>query len=111
MAKHISKLRAKMSPEAREKAKAKTESMLKAMPLAELRQALELSQKTLAESLDITQASVSKIEQRTDMYISTLRRYIEAMGGELTIKAHFPEGDIEISQFESLHNSHGQALL
>jgi len=36
------------------------------------------------------------------MYISTLRRFIEAMGGELDIRAHFPEGDVRINQFEDL---------
>ena len=44
------------------------------------------------------------------MYISTLRRFIEAMGGQLKIRAHFPEGDVKIDQFEELENDHRQAV-
>lgn len=64
------------------------------MPLHELRRARELSQVALAEALDATQPEISKIEHRTDLYVSTLRRYIEAMGGRLDIVAHFPDGDV-----------------
>jgi hypothetical protein len=42
------------------------------------------------------------MEKRRDMYVSTLRSYIEAMGGQLQIKALFPEGEVEINQFEDL---------
>ena len=42
------------------------------------------------------------MEKRADMYISTLRRFIEAMGGQLEIRAHFPDGDVKINQFEDL---------
>ena len=45
---------------------------------------------------------LAKLEKKTDMYISSLRRFIEAMGGRLEIKAHFPEGDVKINQFEEL---------
>lgn len=51
------------------------------MPLNELRQARGLSQKVLAEVLHVQQPSIAKLEKRTDMYISTLRSHIEAMGG------------------------------
>ena len=61
------------------------------MPLAELRQARQVTQQQLAEALKIKQASVSKMESRTDMYISTMRKYIQAMGGELEIVAKFPD--------------------
>ncbi len=50
--------------------------------------------------LEIAQSEVSKIEHRTDLYLSTLRSYIEAMGGELDIIARFPDGAIRVSQFE-----------
>lgn len=69
-----------MSPESRQRANALTTEMLKAMPLDELRQARGLSQKMLAEILHVQQPAIAKLEKRTDMYISTLRSHIEAMG-------------------------------
>jgi hypothetical protein len=51
-----------------------------------------MTQDQLAATLEIAQGDVSKIEHRTDIYLSTLRRYIEAMGGELKIVASFPDG-------------------
>lgn len=94
-----SDLRAQLSPKSSEKARAMTAQMIAEMPLAELREARRLSQVTLAEALRVKQASVSKLERRTDMYISTLRNVIKAMGGELDIIARFPEGDVRIKQF------------
>ena len=75
-------LRAKMSPASRAKAEKRANEMLSDMPLCEVRHAREMSQKHLAEILRINQASVSKLERRTDMYISTLRNVIEAMHSE-----------------------------
>jgi transcriptional regulator with XRE-family HTH domain len=102
MAKSFKTLRAKMSPAAQQRAKEKTCMMLEAMPLQELRQARALSQDEIAKALGIKQAAVSKLERRTDMYLSTLRKFVKAMGGRLEIVAHFPEGDISVEQFESL---------
>ncbi len=103
MTKPYKLLREKMSPKAREASALKTKTMLKEMMvLKELRNALHLSQKKLAATLSVDQANVSQIESRTDMYISTLRGYIEAMGGELDIIARFPEGEVHISQFEDI---------
>lgn len=79
--------------------------MLTEMPLAELRQARGLSQKTLAEMLHVQQPSIAKLERRTDMYLSTLRSHIEAMGGQLEVIARFPEGAVRISNFSDLENS------
>lgn len=73
-------------------------------PLAELRQARQYSQEQLAVELQVKQPAVAKLEKKADMYISTLRRFIEAMGGELDIRAHFPEGDVRINQFEDLED-------
>jgi transcriptional regulator with XRE-family HTH domain len=73
--------------------------MLAEMPLQELRIANELSQVKLAEALHVNQAAISKLERRTDMYISTLRSYIKAMGGDLEVIARFPDGDVRISNF------------
>jgi len=77
------------------------------MPLNELRRARELSQTQLAKVMDTAQSEVSKIEQRTDLYISTLRSYIEAMGGELEIIARFPDGAVRINQFSDVENRVG----
>lgn len=83
-------------------AEKKADELIETMPLAELRQARKLSQEQLAQTLSIKQAAVSKMERRTDMYISTLRDFIRAMGGELEITASFPEGSIRITQFTDL---------
>jgi transcriptional regulator with XRE-family HTH domain len=72
------------------------------MPLQELRHARNLSQEQLAQTLSVKQAAVSKLEKRTDMYISTLRNFIKAMGGDLEIIATFPDGSVQISQFENI---------
>jgi len=69
------------------------------MALDELRTARELTQERLAETLGIKQATVSKIERQSDMYVSTLAKFIEAMGGTLEIRARFPEGSVRIKQF------------
>jgi len=102
MAKSFKLLEEKMSPKARALANKKAQKMLKEMPMQELRHARELSQEQLAKFLNTKQANISQIEKRTDMYISTLRSYIEAMGGELRIIAHFPDGDVFISQFNQI---------
>ena len=102
MAKRFSELRTKMSPEALEKAAGLSQAMLDEMPLQELRRARALSQEQLARTLGIKQASVSKLERRTDMYIQTLRNYIEAVGGQLEITAKFPDGKVKINQFEEV---------
>jgi predicted transcriptional regulator len=70
--------------------------------LRQLREARERSQVEMAEKLHIKQAAVSKLERRTDMYLSTLRSYIEAMGGQLEIIARFPQRAVRITQFEAL---------
>ena len=102
MAKNFDTLKAKLSPEAQELVKTKAKQMLAEMPLNELRQARGLSQKMMAEMLHIQQPAVAKIEKRTDMYLSTLRSHIQAMGGELDIVARFPDGAVKISNFSDL---------
>ena len=102
MAKKFSDLRAKMKPQAQKRAAAMAQTMLDEMPLKELRQARGLSQKMLAELLQVQQPSIANIEKRTDMYLSTLRSHIEAMGGELDVVARFPDGTVKISHFSDL---------
>jgi len=100
MAKSFKTLKEKMSPEARERSRRKAEKLIDEMPLNELRAARKLTQEKLAENLNVKQAAVSKLERRADMYVSTLREFISAMGGELEITARFPEGSVRINQFE-----------
>ena len=102
MAKSFSKLKKDMPAARQQKIAKRTEEILATMPLHEIRQARQLSQVELATRLDINQAAVSKVERRTDLYISTLRRHIEAMGGSLLIQAEFPEGRYQISSFDKL---------
>jgi len=99
MAKKFAELRAQMTPQAQESAMSSARAMLAEMPLNELRQARGLSQKMLAEVLRVQQPSIAKMEKRTDMYLSTLRSHIEAMGGELDVVARFPDGAVRISNF------------
>jgi len=72
------------------------------MALHELRQARERSQDDLARVLKVGQPAVAKLERRADMYVSNLRRYIEALGGSLEITARFPEGSVNIVNFGEL---------
>jgi DNA-binding XRE family transcriptional regulator len=74
------------------------------MTLHQLREARSLTQVNLAKVLNVNQGAVSKMEKRTDMYVSTLRSYIKAMGGDLQIKAVFPEGEVQIEQFQRLED-------
>ena len=91
-----------MNPEARSQASKRAQTMLSEMPLHELRQAGGLSQKMLADVLHVQQPSIAKMEKRTDMYLSTLRSHIQAMGGELEVIARFPDGAVKISNFAEL---------
>ena len=100
MARKFSELRDKLSPAAKVKSEKMTRELLAQVPLQELRRARHLSQQTLAASMNIPQSAVSKMERRTDAYVSTLRNYLHAMGGELKIVATFPDGtEVEINQF------------
>ena len=102
MAKKFSELRSAMSSEAQESSEKLANEMLAEMPLHELRQARGLSQQVLASLLKVQQPAIAKMERRTDMYISTLRSHIEAMGGELEIVARFPDGTVSITNFSAL---------
>jgi predicted transcriptional regulator len=102
MAKNFKVLQAKMSAEARERSEGEATRMIQEMALDELRGALDLTQEHLAELLHVNQAAISKVERRSDMYISTLRKIIEAMGGQLDIRAVLPNGVVRITQFEEV---------
>ncbi len=75
---------------------------LASMPLEEVRKARQMTQAKLALALGVNQGEVSKIEHRTDIYLSTLADYVEALGGKLEIRAVFPDREMRITQFEEL---------
>ena len=100
MGKSFKTLERRMSADARARSEEKARKLISEMPLNEIRAARELTQEHLAKLLRIKQASVSKMERRADMYISTLRDFVRAMGGDLEITARFPEGEVRISQFD-----------
>ena len=95
-------LRKGMSPAQKKAVARKTEALRADMTLAELRQARQLTQETLSGTLHVGQAAVAKMEKRTDMYVGNLRRFVEAMGGELDVVARFPEGSVKISNFAEI---------
>jgi transcriptional regulator with XRE-family HTH domain len=96
MAKNFTQLQAKMSPKSRRRSEAKAERMVHEMALHELREARQLTQEHLAKQLKVGQPAIAKLERRADMYLSTLRSVIEGMGGELDVRAVFPDGSVRI---------------
>jgi DNA-binding XRE family transcriptional regulator len=103
----FAELRARMSPERRANNAAAAQVMLrdierKELALHELRQALRRSQEDLAQTLEVQQPAIAKLERRADMYVSNLRRYVEALGGTLEITARFPDGEVTITNFRDV---------
>jgi transcriptional regulator with XRE-family HTH domain len=77
-----------------DKINAKFKVTMARLRLGDIREAVGKTQVELAAELGLGQGSVSKIESAADMYLSTLRRYVEALGGELEVLARFPEGTV-----------------
>jgi transcriptional regulator with XRE-family HTH domain len=102
MTRKFSELTKDFSLERHARIETKKAALREEMNLAELRRALSFTQATLAEALGVGQAEISKIENRTDVFVSTLRRFVNAMGGELEIKVVFPDREIRIRNFSSL---------
>jgi len=102
MTRSFSELTKDCSSERRERIEQRKEELRQEMTLAELRKAFSLTQDTLAKNLNVKQAEISKIENRADMLMSTLRNFVQAMGGDLEVRAIFPNRAIEISTFSSL---------
>ena len=100
-ARNFKELQVGMSPERQARNAAEAARMMREMPLDELRAARQMTQEHLAAALGIKQATVSKMERRADMYVGTLAKVIEAMGGRLEIRAVFPDGTVRINQFGS----------
>jgi DNA-binding transcriptional regulator YiaG len=109
MARKFSDLRARMTPERQRRVRERSQALLAELPLQELRQARQLTQQALAQRLGSQQALVSKLERRADMYVSSLRSYIQALGGDLEIIARFPEGAVRITQFAEIGEDPGRA--
>jgi transcriptional regulator with XRE-family HTH domain len=98
--------KSKLTPEQLEENTRAAEEIVARMKLDELRRARHLSQAQLAEALETDQGAISRMERRTDLYVSTLRRFIEAAGGELCITARFPDGDpVELEGFGDIEPS------
>ncbi len=93
-----------ISPKRRDKIKARTRELVaREMSLRELRLAVNKTQKTLARTLNMGQDGVSRLEKRSDLLLSTLRNYVEATGGNLTLVAQFPGKEpIAIAGFDEL---------
>ena len=87
------------SPERRAKVAAQAAVLREQMTLEELRTAHEMSQEAVAAVLEVGQPAIAKLERRRDMHVSSLRRYVEALGGELELRAKF--GDVSVSIIES----------
>jgi predicted transcriptional regulator len=85
------------TPARRARVAAKAAALREEMTLEELRKARDLSQEEIAQALAVGQPAVAKLEKRTDMHISNLRRYIEALGGKLEITARFPDASVVIN--------------
>jgi DNA-binding XRE family transcriptional regulator len=96
---NFKELCAEIDPQRGTRVESREDIFPKAMPLEALRGARQLTQAQLAQLLRVSQGAVSKVERRTDMFVSTLRSYVRAIGGHLQIRAVFPEGEVLINQF------------
>ncbi len=91
MSRNVNEIIESLSPAQRKKVEARAAQLIaEEMTLREVRKARRLTQQEIAKSLRIGQEGVSKIEKRSDLLISTLRGYVEAMGGRLSLVAEFP---------------------
>jgi transcriptional regulator with XRE-family HTH domain len=85
----------------RAKAAIRTQELLAELLLSEVRKLAGKSQQQVAHALGIKQPSLSKLEKQSDMQISTLRKIVKALGGELEVLARFPKGTVKIDQFDA----------
>ncbi len=98
----FNKLKSSMPAPSQEQVQKKLTKLRQEMALAEVRKAMSLTQVDLARTLHIKQAALARLENRTDMYISSLRKYINALGGELDLVARFPHGDVHIKHLHDI---------
>jgi transcriptional regulator with XRE-family HTH domain len=89
---NLERIRRKLSPGRRKKVEARAAQLIaEEMTLQELRRARKLTQVRIAKKLGISQDGISKLEKRSDLLLSTLRKTVEAMGGSLSLVAEFPD--------------------
>jgi DNA-binding XRE family transcriptional regulator len=92
MPRNVNDIIRKLSPARRKQVEARAAQLIaEEMTLRELRRACRLTQTKVAKSLRIGQEGVSKLERRSDLLISTLREYVQAMGGQLSLVVEFPD--------------------
>jgi transcriptional regulator with XRE-family HTH domain len=89
----------------REKGAKRARELLGDLLLCEVRQRTGQSQQKVADTLGMKQPSLSKLEKQADMQISTLRKIVQALGGELEVLAKFPQGTFKLGQFASARRS------
>jgi transcriptional regulator with XRE-family HTH domain len=104
MAKTLQQKMTELKPARRRRVEARSRSLIaEEMVLAELRQGKALTQTKMSEALGIGQEGVSRLEKRSDLLISTLRGYVEAMGGRLRLIADFPDrASVELAGFAAI---------
>ena len=91
---NLERIRKELSPARRKKVETRAAQLIaEEMTLQQLRRARKLTQVRMAETLGISQDGISKLEKRSDLLLSTLRKTVEAMGGSLALVAQFPDGD------------------
>lgn len=102
-------LKKKMSPGAQREVEERVSRT--ARHLDEIRRARGMTQVTLASAMGVSQAQITKVEHQADLYVSTLRRFVEAMGGELELVARFPDGEsVGVSLAESHEGDESSTL-
>lgn len=89
--------RSRLSPEANARVEARVKAAVEEVSLKELRQILELTQAEVGESAAMTQSELSRLEARSDHLTSTLRRYVEALGGRLEVSAVFGKRRVKLN--------------
>ena len=100
---NFNELLSQFAPERQNRVAAEKSKLIGAIPLRELRTALASTQKELVDTVDVNQPAAAKLENRADMHISSLRNYVEALGGRLRIVAEFPQGDVPINPDSDLN--------
>lgn len=84
-------------PKARARIEQHRLAMRDALALSDLRQARHATQAEVARTLGVSQANISRVEHQEDVYLSTLRLYVSALGGELEIRAVFPDETVTLA--------------
>jgi transcriptional regulator with XRE-family HTH domain len=119
MSRNVNDIISKLSPTQRKRVETRAAQLIaEEMTLQQLRQACKLTQQKVAKSLRIGQEGVSKIEKRSDLLISTLRDFVQAMGGHLSLVVEFPDrqpvilsGIAEFAEDPKSDRKHSQATV